>query len=106
VVPCDIVGLGCGSWRKSLSERGSLSFGIGSMMLGGDAYYGHSDGGHYFLGSHGRMTEVSRAVFLYSYWHVHIMLWTWPFGVLASLTLAVMNHRGRSWRMRPPSDMR
>ena len=39
------------------------------IYLGGDALNGHARDGHYFLGSHGRYTEVTRAVWTYSRWH-------------------------------------
>ena len=34
--------------------------------LHGDAINGHEAGGHYFLGSHGKFTEVSHDVFFFS----------------------------------------
>jgi len=40
-----------------------------ALLIGGDAINGRSDGTHYFLASHGRYTEVSRAVFQYSRIH-------------------------------------
>ena len=39
------------------------------IYLGGDALNGYAKDGHYFLGSHGAYTEVSRFVWTYSYWH-------------------------------------
>lgn len=36
---------------------------------GGQAINGHVTDGHYFLGSRGRFTEVSRAVWTFSYYH-------------------------------------
>ena len=39
------------------------------IYLGGDALNGYAREGHYFLCSHGRYTEVARAVWIYSYWH-------------------------------------
>jgi hypothetical protein len=47
-----------------------LSFAVFAVYLGGDAFSGGVIDGHYFLGYKGRMTEVSRAVFIYSRWHV------------------------------------
>ena len=46
-----------------------LMFWIGAVLLGGDALNGKVENGHYFLGSHGRFTEVSFDVFTYSQWH-------------------------------------
>lgn len=45
------------------------AFVAGSLWLGGDALNGHEQDGRYFLNSHGRFTEVSHAVFAYSWWH-------------------------------------
>jgi len=42
---------------------------IVGVSLGGFADIGRVEGGRYFLGSHGRYTEVSEAVFTYSRIH-------------------------------------
>jgi uncharacterized membrane protein YhaH (DUF805 family) len=44
-------------------------FFVVALALGGSAMYGSHSSGHYFLINHGRSTEVSRAVWLYSYAH-------------------------------------
>ncbi len=41
----------------------------GSLYLGGDALNGYVKAGHYFLCAHGHCSEVSRAIWHYSYWH-------------------------------------
>ena len=46
-----------------------LVFGLMSQHLGGDAINGMVRQGHYFLCAHGDCTEVSRSVWVYSYWH-------------------------------------
>jgi hypothetical protein len=46
-----------------------FSFIFIDLYLGGDALNGYARDGHYFLCSHGRYTEVGRAVWTYSYWH-------------------------------------
>ena len=46
-----------------------LSFVSISIYLGGDALNGYTKDGHYFVSSHGWHTEVSRAVWIYSYCH-------------------------------------
>jgi hypothetical protein len=46
----------------------------GSLYLGGDALNGHVTSGHYFLCAHGHCTEVSSAIWHYSYWHAMISL--------------------------------
>lgn len=58
-----------------------------ALVLGGDAWNGHVLHGHYFLGMNMRYTEVSRGVFVYSYWHVASLMVTHPLGLLAALFL-------------------
>ncbi len=50
------------------------AFIIINICIGGDAINGHVTDGHYYLGSHGRYTEVSRAVWTYSYYHT-VSMW-------------------------------
>ena len=49
-------------------------FAVVALVIGGDAWNGHVDDGHYYVSSHGTITEVSRAVWYYSYGHV-ISVW-------------------------------
>jgi hypothetical protein len=49
-------------------------FWVGAVCLGGDAINGYARDGHYFLSSHGSCTEVSPAVWHYSYFHT-ISVW-------------------------------
>jgi hypothetical protein len=53
----------------SLAFVNFFSFFFVSLYLGGDALNGYARGGHYFLCSHGRYTDVSEAVWTYSHWH-------------------------------------
>jgi len=53
-----------------------ISFLAISIYLGGDARNGHIKNGHYFLGSHGKYTEVGQTVWNYSYWHATSILAT------------------------------
>ena len=64
-----------------------LVFGAVSVMIGGDALNGHSDGAHYFLDQHGKLTEVSRSVFQYSRTHELLTLVTLPIAILCWLIL-------------------
>lgn len=50
--------------------------------MGGDAVNGKMVDGHYFLGDHGRFTEVTKAFFDYSTWHVRSLIVTQPLGML------------------------
>jgi len=46
-----------------------VAFLLVSLYLGGDALSGYIRDGHSFVCSHESCTEVSRAVWSYSYWH-------------------------------------
>lgn len=58
------------------------AFWIGSDLLGGDAWNGKVENGHYYLSNHGRLTEVSAGVFTYSLWHVRSLFVTQPLAML------------------------
>jgi hypothetical protein len=45
------------------------AFTIHDAMLGGSAGIGKVESGRYYVGSHGRYTEVSRSAFQFSKWH-------------------------------------
>ena len=60
-----------------------IAFVIGTILIGGDAWNGKIAGGHYFVASHGALTEVSAAVFTYSQWHSRSLLVTHPLGMIA-----------------------
>ena len=55
-----------------------------ALYLGGDAVSGKEEGGHYYVRGvrveNGRkvFTEVTRAEFAYSKWHVYSIFLTWP----------------------------
>jgi hypothetical protein len=56
--------------------------------IGGDAYHGYVENGHYFLAtSHGRAVEVSGKLFEYSRWHVRSLLVTYPLGFACLIIL-------------------
>src|SRR6187397_35411 len=70
-------------WCRGTRNRRELVLGISSIaaavnffslvlmnvLLGGDAFSGRIEAGHYYLGSHGTYTEVSQRVFVYSACH-------------------------------------
>ncbi len=62
----------------------------GAWWFGGDAFNGHEEGGHYFLGSHGDLVEVSHVVWVYS--RIHVISNFVTFG-LAVIALTVMGTR-------------
>src|SRR4051812_13264385 len=53
-----------------------VAFFCGDVWLGGSAQNGYAKDGHYFLGSHGRYTEVTKTVWTYSCYHGTSVLMT------------------------------
>ena len=45
------------------------TFWVVAIFLGGDAINGKMENDHYYLANQGELTEVSRTVWLYSFWH-------------------------------------
>lgn len=54
------------------------AFMVATMILGGDAVNGKADGQRYYVGNHGRYTEVSQSTFEYSRWHTYSIWITHP----------------------------
>ena len=77
-----------------------LAFVIVAVAIGGDAVNGKTIGGHFYLGCHGKLTEVSEAVYAYSLWHVRSVFATHPLamltGYLANLEKQARKAAGRS----------
>ncbi len=65
-----------------------IAFMIISVKIGGDAISGKAEQGHYYLSEHGRETEVSYPVYLYSYIHTISVLITHPLALLAGFFLS------------------
>jgi hypothetical protein len=65
------------------------AFFIVAGRIGGDAINGTVENGHYYLASHGRMTEVSAGRFTYSLWHARSLFVTHPLGMIAGGCCAV-----------------
>lgn len=60
-----------------------IAFVIIAILIGGDSANGRIDNGHYFVASHGRLTEVSARAFTYSQWHARSLFVTHPLGMIA-----------------------
>jgi hypothetical protein len=54
---------------RSVAIVNFFAFIMALQYLGGDVLNGKEEGGQYFLSQHGKLTEVSASVFLYSKWH-------------------------------------
>jgi hypothetical protein len=63
-----------------------------ALVIGGDAVNGQQTDGRYFVANHGRYTEVSRPVFLYSRLHVYTVFCSWPFVMISA---GLLNWYGR-----------
>jgi hypothetical protein len=55
-----------------------------ALFIGGDAINGKESAGQYYLANHGKLTEVSYHVFIYSKIHVITVFITHPLGMAAS----------------------
>jgi len=60
---------------------------ITGLSLGGSAVNGKVEHGHYYLGNHGDLTEVTEPTWNYCYYHEISVLVTHPLG-LGSMALA------------------
>jgi hypothetical protein len=54
-----------------------------AVSIGGDAANGFRSDGHYFLANHGKLTEVSESVWLYSRAHAYSVMITHPLAIFA-----------------------
>ena len=54
-----------------------------AKKIGGDAINGKIEHGHYYLASHGHLTEVSAHLFAYSRVHATSLLVTFPMALVA-----------------------
>lgn len=64
--------------------------------LGGDAFNGKYEDGHYYLADHGRITEVSKQIWWYSRVHAISVFFTHPLALLCGLLLIVNKQETRS----------
>ena len=69
------------------------SFYIIAVLIGGDAVNGKVENGKYYIANHGKYTEVSKSVFIYSRLHTYSMWVTHPVGILAMGYLSVRGKR-------------
>lgn len=68
-----------------------FAFIAGSLYLGGDALNGYHNSSGFFVCAHGSCTEVSEAVWTYSYWHA----WSATAGILlVFLELGIFYYTG------------
>jgi len=64
-----------------------LAFWLIGASIGGGAQLGRITGGRYFLGDHGRLTEVSAWVYWYSWVHTASQAVTFPLWIVGEVIL-------------------
>ncbi len=72
-----------------------LAYDTVEQLIGGSAHDGLTMGGSYFLGNHGHLTQVSRAVFEYSKLHYYSLFVTLPLGIVCACLFWVPTRSGR-----------
>ena len=60
-----------------------------AIIIGGDAISGHAAAGHYYVANHGKLTEVSYLVFVYSKMHAMSVFFTHPLTLIAGIVYFV-----------------
>jgi|GEM_PF-2600343 hypothetical protein len=68
-------------------------FWVVGASIGGDAISGKVQGGHYYVSSHGRLTEVSPRIWHYSRIHAVSVWITHPLGILGGCGLMALSER-------------
>ena len=59
-----------------------LTFSVGAFILGGTAVNGYFNNDQYFVGDHGRYSEVTSAQWTYSYYHAFAVITNFIFFAL------------------------
>lgn len=70
-----------------------LVFFVVAINIGGDAVNGKIEDGKYYVANHGKYTQVSKALFTYSRFHVYSVWVTHPVGIIAIGLLSVVEKR-------------
>jgi hypothetical protein len=73
---------------KIIGSIGIINFALFfviALLIGGDALNGKVEAGHYYLGNHGKYTEVSFIVYAYSTFHTVSLFFTHPLAMIAGL---------------------
>lgn len=72
-----------------------FAFVIGCWVLGGDALAGKVEHGRYYVGNHGKYTEVTQREFAYSQAHAWSVFVTHPVGILSAFLAAAADRKRR-----------
>ena len=68
-------------------------WGVGTVVLGGDAISGKQDQDTYFVKWKGRYTEVSRGIYLYSYIHTCLTIVSIPLAIILLSLVDIQQNR-------------
>jgi len=85
-------------WMQALALIAILNFASFFMIalrIGGDAWNGCRKNGSFFLGSHGKYTAVSEALWTYSYYHV-LSVWITHGSVFLGVSLVAIRKKKQS----------
>lgn len=77
-------------------------FWIVGVAIGGDAINGKIVGSHFYLGSHGKLTEVSETIYTYSLWHARSLFITHPLAFVTGVLANKQKKAMRGWTLAPP----
>ncbi len=64
-----------------------FAFLASTMKIGGSAANGTVKDGHYFVGDHGKVTEVSQRAWEISLWHSKSLFLTHPLAIILTIIL-------------------
>ena len=70
-------------WLFFIALADFFIFYIVTLVIGGDGFSGMEKGGHYFVSTHGRLTEVSHAAWLFTRWQAISLFVLWPAMLIA-----------------------
>lgn len=75
-----------------------IALSIGEDALGGNAINGKVEGGRFYVGSHGKFTEVTRRQFEHSRWHCRSVWFTHPLAMFCMLALYGLQSQAKADR--------
>ena len=82
-----------GSLLRIITYAGFINFAlffVAALFLGGDAWNGTVQGGNFYLSENGRLTQVSRFVFYYSFIHAITVLIATPLAIVCGIARQII----------------
>jgi hypothetical protein len=80
-------------------------FCVVAVTLGGDAINGKVVGSYFYLGSHGKFTDVSETIYTYSLWHARSLFLTHPLALVTGVLANKQKKTMRGWTLAPPPSV-